>query len=221
MYNKLTMALCILLVVAMLLAACSQRKGLPSGSLSDAGGQPPSQAQPPGPFETLQPQSQAPLPAQPNPEQEGDAINSALALIPGSERLAASGESLFMLKEYGFEMKWMEANQIAHLERGTPTAQDETYFLLLPKYTGSQVEVYRLEWKDAEWVPVKTLYSNKSTPDNFGLVLTSNEPEAGPNLRVAVRYGGQEYSWNFGYDGRGDRPAILALPQDEKWWETR
>lgn len=153
-------------------------------------------------------------------EQSSDQINSATALIPGGDRLLASSQGLFLLKEYGLEMKWMEANQIENLDRGTPVTDQGTYFLFLPKYQRSLVEVQRLEWNGTDFVPVETLYHNENTPDSYGLILTSDEPEASANLRVTVTYGKEQSSRTFSYDGRGDRPAVMVFPGDERWWEN-
>lgn len=149
----------------------------------------------------------------------GAQVNGALRLIPGGEKLLSSDEGLFLLKEYGAELKWTEANQIAALERGTPTEDKGMYFLLLPKYAGSQITVERLKWDGSDFTPEKTLYSKSSAPGDYGLVLTSDEPEASPNLRVTVTYEKRQSSYTFGYDGRGDRPDVLVFPGDEKWWE--
>jgi hypothetical protein len=155
-----------------------------------------------------------------------ESVNSALSLIPGSDRLLESEQGIFLLKEYGFDMAWMEANAIENLDRGTEALQlpqnqmTYTYFLLLPKYVGSTVVVQALDWNGTEFAPTKTLYQNESAPDNYGLVLTSTEPEASASLRVTVTYGGVESSYTFSYDGRGDRPQIQVLPGDERWHET-
>ena len=153
-------------------------------------------------------------------EQASPQINSATALIPGADRLLASSQGLFLLKEYGLKMKWMEVNQIENLDRGTPITDHGIYFLLLPKYQGSLVKVERLGWNGTDFAPVETLYHHESTPDNYGLVLTSDEPEASVNLRVTVTYGKEQSSRTFNYDGRGDRPAVMVFPGDERWWEN-
>lgn len=171
-----------------------------------------------------------PSPSEPEASDSGDwlditlACNSGLELIPGGDLLMDSAQGLFMLKEYGFEMKWSEANQLEHLERGTPVDADrhDTYFLLLPKYIGSQITVERLDWSEdkKEFVSTSTLYSHEDIPDSYGLILTSDEPETWPNLRITVEYQGKKADYTFSYDGRGDRPAIQILPRSEQESDT-
>lgn len=151
-----------------------------------------------------------------------DELNSALLLIPGGERLLESDDqNLFLLKEYGLEMQWTEADTLEHLEQGTPgdaVGEYDVHFLLIPKYTGTRVEVNRVDYDESKGLyPSDTIYQNANTPDSYGLVLTSSEPEGIPDLSVTVEYGGATYTYVFYYDGRGDRPALLALPEDEDW----
>ncbi len=125
---------------------------------------------------------------------------------------------LFLLKEYGTEMNWAEAKQIGKLDRGTPateTGEYYTYFLVLPKYVGSRVEVCRVSWDGADFSPTKTIYFNESTQDDYGLILTSTEPDAAASLSVTVTHAEKKYRYLFLGDGRGDRPAVRVFPRDE------
>jgi hypothetical protein len=183
-----------------------------------------SESTPPSSSESGKPVSSTSAPSETSSRQALPALadvvqlNSALELIPGGEKLLDDEQGLFLLKEYGFEMKWVEANQIEFLERGTPPVEDESYFLLLPRYTGSMIQVERLGLgADGSILVEESLYQNESTPDGYGLVITSNEPETAPNLRVTVSYDDNSYSHIFFYDGRGDRPEVLVYPTDENW----
>lgn len=140
-------------------------------------------------------------------------INSALTFIPEVEQLSDT-KGIFLLKRYGYDMGWMEANQIANLERGTSTSERGVYFLVVPKFVGSTIEVQSLIWDETnlKLVTDGTVYRKELTPDNFGVIITNGEPEGIPNLQVTVTYGQEQGSYVFSYDGRGDRPAVMMLP---------
>lgn len=149
-------------------------------------------------------------------------VNSAISTIAGADRLLnETDNNLFLLKEYGTATA-DEVNQIENLVIGTTEEESGeyyTYFLLVPKYTGSTIKLERVEWDDetSDVKPTETAYEINETPDNYGLIIASNEPEALPNLRVTVSYGTESYSYVFSYDGKGDRPEILVFPEDENW----
>lgn len=216
--------LAILAVSLLLLAGCRENSDTPDSSISASTSGPTSSqiessgySEAPQEIDAVKPS----LIESSTPEQQDRRLNSALDLILGGKRLLADEQGLFLLKEYGSGMKWTEANQLEHLDRGTPVTDLGTYFLMLPKYTGSVVEVQRLAWNDTDFVPSETLYRNESTPDSYGLVLTSDELEGGPNLYVTVTNGNEQSSCTFSYDGQGDRPAVMVFPGDERSWENQ
>lgn len=208
-----------LLLILLLLTGCRTNRGQSSSFAPDENGQtqPPASSAP-GEESSAPPADEGAEESEPEAEQS--ILNSAMEQIAGGEKLRDSQTGLFLLREYPSGMKWMEANRLENLERGTPTADEGTYFLLIPKYIGSAVKVQRMEWNEKDFVPTKTLYHNKSTPDSYALVLTNDEPEGGPNLRVVVTVDGQESICLFSYDGKGDRPEVRVFPDDERWWEA-
>lgn len=145
-------------------------------------------------------------------------LNNALHIIPeGNKMLDTNDQNIFLLKSYEYDMKWMEVNQIKNLDRGTELTTNQEYFLLIPKYSGTKIEVNEVEWDNntMSLIPTKTLYTNNATLDDYGLILTSIEPDGIPSLSVTVTYEDKQYTYYFQADGKGDRPKTQYYPEHQ------
>lgn len=76
---------------------------------------------------------------------------------------------------------------------------------ILPRFAGSEIVIESLAFDEAsaDFLPDGVLMEATST-DDYALMLQTDLPEGGPQLRVTIRYNGQEAVYVPTYDGRGD-----------------
>ena len=84
---------------------------------------------------------------------------------------------------------------------------------ILPRYAGSEIVIEALAFDEAsaDFLPDGVLMEATAT-DDYALMLQTDLPEGGPQLRVTVRYNGKEAVYTPTYDGRGD--TVYPIEKD-------
>ena len=134
-------------------------------------------------------------------------VNRAIARIANFASM--QDDAVLAVKNYYYNMGWMEFGEITHLERYYPLS-DGAYFLIVPRFVHSDIVVETMEFRDGDFSPGKITYEKKDTPDDFALVLDTIIPEGGPALRVTVMHGRKSGQYNFtvGQSGMEEYPMV-------------
>ncbi len=177
---KKMLAFCLLL--SLLAAACAAPAGNSSSAAPpESSGPAPSQSQTEPP-----PADYAPNKALEAAGLLGSVDDEVLAAVriyyyePAPQELAATVES-YLHQEWG------------------------AYLYILPRYAGSELTIESMVFDEARsaFLPDRELFASTAGED-YALLLRADLPEGGPQLRVTIRYDGQEAIYEPTYDGRGD-----------------
>lgn len=158
-------------------------------------------------------------------ESTPDAVeNSAFKIIDGFEDMP--DDAILGVKYYYYDMRWMEANKLPHLDRYTPMEPENHYFMVVPRYAGASVKVQtvRFDEKSKEFVAGEVTYQKDNIPDGYALIINDLTEAGGPKKLVTVSYDGREGSCDFtvyNYSGEHESPwyksgayMIEAEPRD-------
>ena len=87
----------------------------------------------------------------------------------------------------------------------------EESFLFIPKYIGSQITVYPVNWEENHLATGDALLEINDVQNYGALYLKCPVPEGIPAMKVVITYEGQSCEYVITYDGSGMRDQVEFL----------
>ena len=136
--------------------------------------------------------------------QNNSTKNTALERIP---ELADIPENMLAgMVEYNIDVNWHDVLTIETVEDSGTNGY--SVYLFVPYYTGSTIQVYSIKYDETaeKIVEDELIFESTNTPDDYGLIISSNEPEGMPDYSVVITYNSESATHMFSYYGRGEYP---------------
>lgn len=105
-------------------------------------------------------------------------------------------------------------NRLTHLETYKHSENTEQ-LLIIPKYNGSKIEIKKVSFDGKKIVEQETLYTKRSTQNDYGLLIQTFRPEGIPELLVRVTTGDETVAYLIAENGKDGAGVPIYLSTNE------